>query len=78
MKLLYEFHVNFFADESLRNKLIEVEKENIIAKQDGASSRVALEQERKKVRYLAGEEIVCSGCCVPKSSTASSLHILFA
>lgn len=54
--------MNFFADEGLRNKLIEVEKENIIAKQDGACSRVTLEQERKKVRYLAGEEIVCSGC----------------
>jgi hypothetical protein len=38
-----------------------------MAKQDGASSRVALEQERKKVRYLAGEEIVSSGSCVPKS-----------
>jgi hypothetical protein len=48
-----------------------VEKENILAKQDGASSRAALEQERKKVSYSAGEEITCSGCCVQKSPSNS-------
>lgn len=30
---------------------MEVEKENIVAKQDIASLRAALEQERKKVKY---------------------------
>jgi hypothetical protein len=55
MKLLYYSHLNFIADEELRNRLIEVERENIIAKQDGTSSRVALEQERKKVRHLADD-----------------------
>jgi hypothetical protein len=32
--------------------LIGVDKENIVAKQDVASLRAALEQERKKVKYI--------------------------
>ena len=52
MILLYKFFLNFFTDEDFRNKLIEVEKENIIAKQDVVSLRTALEQERKKVKYM--------------------------
>ena len=72
-----------FTDEDFRNKLIEVERENVIAEQDVISLRAALEQERKKVKYIfsimrltlivhgysAGQDIFLFYCCVHKSSS---------
>jgi hypothetical protein len=67
MKLLYWSRLNFIADEELRNRLMEVERENILAKQDDTSSRVALEQERKKVRHLADDDIIFCGSCAQRA-----------